>query len=1090
MTSSTESLFVLKNGFVCSSAEIHAGCGPIPLLGSVEALVEKLGFEVPEDYLSSSSNGNDNDNRHNPLVALAATENETSNKMFEAVSRTLDDLRALRHRIEGDGKSDLSRKKKRRDVKVSSLERQRTKLQEKQQKEYEIATSIETYATEENDSNNNNNNINNILANNKEEMQEAWIRIARFYNSVRLMLFLFSDKDGLGILGRRNCNEYTISAGFKGLDKLTQKLYGILMMLVISSSRITSTNTGKEKVDLDNVNITDYLSSTKFVLNYWFKIVNTSTMLGRIGYDKSDDYDIALTDDSSEESNDGDTDKIEMGTNADADTSTSTPNGIPNEVSACFLSWNAQIDKLMEDLLSATKTRDAEEGMAFLELTLSALIIDNDGDDDDDVNEKSASLARERAKKLDDQFSLLVAVSGGKEQKLRRKYLLSIEKLRSRIENRIRKVGYAQKFKDARLEVYGSCLSGLSLGKNADVDLSLTFFEAIDQKKQFEDGVLTANKYSKSVTDSVFQIKRKLEQSRRSGKDKGFDFTRIEAIPRARVPVIKGIYKDANNPHSDDGALQFDICLLNDIAVANSGLIKEYSDVDIRVKSLMIAVKRWTKDKQINSAQDNTLSSYTWMNLVVYYLQSIGFVPNLQCPVLMKKCNYQQRRDGLGDNINNLDTAYLKWFSQAEKVWKRSSRIDQAYGSVSMLLYGFFRFYSHEFPMQLYMVSIKRGGSVRLPKTMFPDRTSIHLCIEDPFETYDSHFPHDLGAHADEKGSIFISKCFRDSAEHLRQLLFAAGAKYDDVSVIDTSKGVNKLWPEGFKIDLSDKPQKAKNRRNHNKEMTVVVECQCRLNHEKILRTFQPFADQTKSFIIASSMSKERFQILVDYDSEAAVLAALKAHEMKPLEMDGIALGVSQFGNRNKTKGERNKRGRSSTDDNENPQFSRRRYDPEKVLIVHNLSGNVAKRDIMNIFQPYAEKTGSRIIAADLVKGGTLAFVDFDSVDAVHAALTQHAKTPFKWNHKALDVAQKSLSLSQTRKQQTSSTAPRDNGNLPKGRGDGKGRSGGGSKGRGGKGQRKTGRSSNGQPKEKNNGNNNESNKPIVDGARSIEGQL
>eukprot|EP00532_Pseudo-nitzschia_australis_P003489 CAMPEP_0168186530 /NCGR_PEP_ID=MMETSP0139_2-20121125/14490_1 /TAXON_ID=44445 /ORGANISM="Pseudo-nitzschia australis, Strain 10249 10 AB" /LENGTH=1085 /DNA_ID=CAMNT_0008108561 /DNA_START=23 /DNA_END=3281 /DNA_ORIENTATION=- len=1085
MRSSSKSLFELKNGFLCSSAEIHASCGPIPLLGSMEALVEKFGFEVPEDYLTSSSNGNAN--RYNPLVALSVTENEANNKMCDAVSRTLDDLRALRHRIEDGEEGEIGgllRKKKRRDVKVSSLERQRAKLKEKQQKQNEIETSTETSATEEENSN-----INNILANNEEEMHEAWIRIARFYNSVRLMLFLFSDRDGLEILGRNNCNECTISAGFKGLDKLTVKLYDILTMLVISSTRIPSTNTGKEKVGGDNAYITDYLKSTMWVLNYWLKIVNTSTMLESIGYYKSDDYDIALTDDSSEESKDGDSDKIKMGTNADADKSTSTLIDIPNEVSACFLSWNTHIDKLMEDLLSATNTRDAEEGIAFLEQALSAWIIDNDGDGD--AKEKSATLAQERAKKLDDKFSLLVAVSEGKEQELRQKYLLSIEKLRRRIENRIRKGTYA-KFKDARLEVYGSCLSGLSLGKNADVDLSLTFFcEAIDQKKQFEDGVLTANKYSKSVTDSVFQIKRKLEQSRRFGKDKGFDFTRISAIPRARVPVIKGIYRDANNPHSDDGTLHFDICLLNDIAVANSGLIKEYSDVDIRVKSLMITVKRWTKDKRINSAQDNTLSSYAWMNLVVYYLQCIEFVPNLQCPVLMKKCNYQQREDGPGDNINNLDTAYLKWFGQVEKVWKRSSKIDEAYGSVSMLLYGFFRFYSLEFPTHLYMVSIKRGGAVRLPKTMFPDRTSIHLCIEDPFETYDSHFPHDLGTHADEKGSIFISKCLRDSAEYLRQILFTGEAKYDDGNLCDNIQWVIKLWPEGFKIDVSDKPVTAKKRRSRNKEMTVVVECHFHLNHEQILRIFQPFADQTKSFIIGSSMSKARFQILVDYDSEAAVLAALKAHEMKPLEMNGIVLAVSQYGGKNKNKGERKQRGQLSIDDHENPQFSRRRYDPEKVLIIHNLSGNVAKRDIMNMFRPYAEKTGSRIIAVDLVKGGTLAFVDFDSVDAVHAVLTQHAKTPFKWNYKALDVAQKSLTLAQTRKQQTSSTAPRDNGSLPKGRGGGRGRGGGGGgRGRGGRGQRNTGGSSNGQPKQRNNGNNNVSNKPIVDSARSIEGQL
>eukprot|EP00536_Pseudo-nitzschia_multiseries_P010065 jgi/Psemu1/202310/e_gw1.295.42.1 len=351
---------------------------------------------------------------------------------------------------------------------------------------------------------------------------------------------------------------------------------------------------------------------------------------------------------------------------------------------------------------------------------------------------------------------------------MREKYLISIEKLRSRIENRIQQGSNARKFRDARLEVYGSCLSGLSLGKNADVDLSLTLSEAVENKQQFEAGELTAKKYNRQVTDTVFQIKRKLEQSRAPGRSYGNEeFKGIEAIPRARVPVIKGIYMDANNPHSEDGSLHFDICLLNDLAVANSGLIKEYSDVDVRVKSLMIAVKRWTKDKKINSAQDNTLSSYTWMNLVIYYLQCIGFVPNLQCPVLMKKCDYENRSNKRRDNINNFDTAYLKWKGQVEKVWERAPKVDESYPSVSILLFGFFQFYSQEFPMHVSMVSIKRGGTLRFPKTMFHDRASLHLCIEDPFETYDSHYPHDLGAPADEKGSIYISQCFQDAAEHL-----------------------------------------------------------------------------------------------------------------------------------------------------------------------------------------------------------------------------------------------------------------------------------------------------------------------------------
>merc|ERR1712238_232848 len=141
------------------------------------------------------------------------------------------------------------------------------------------------------------------------------------------------------------------------------------------------------------------------------------------------------------------------------------------------------------------------------------------------------------------------------------------------------------------------------------------------------------------------------------------------------------------------------------------------------------------------------------------------------------------------------------------------------YASVTTLLYGFFQFYAHEFPSHLYMISIKRGGSGSgsgcgrnnsgysvdghgqhghghgprhnkqrkelrqqqqrnshlFPKTMFLENnqsTSLSFCIEDPFETYDSHFPHDLASPTDEKGSIFMARCFQQSATYLRTLLF------------------------------------------------------------------------------------------------------------------------------------------------------------------------------------------------------------------------------------------------------------------------------------------------------------------------------
>lgn len=65
--------------------------------------------------------------------------------------------------------------------------------------------------------------------------------------------------------------------------------------------------------------------------------------------------------------------------------------------------------------------------------------------------------------------------------------------------------------------------------------------------------------------------------------------------------------------------------------------------------------------------------------------------------------------------------------------------------TTTLLLYGFFHFYPKIFPWSTVMVSIKRaqndGTANWTPKTCFWKLSSFYFCIEDSFETYDSHMP-------------------------------------------------------------------------------------------------------------------------------------------------------------------------------------------------------------------------------------------------------------------------------------------------------------------------------------------------------------
>lgn len=211
----------------------------------------------------------------------------------------------------------------------------------------------------------------------------------------------------------------------------------------------------------------------------------------------------------------------------------------------------------------------------------------------------------------------------------------------------------------------------------------------------------------------------------------------------------------------------FDICFLNDIAVANSGLLREYTLIDPRIRKLLMEVKHFAKDRDMNSAKDGFISSYAWMNLVVFYLQCLGAVPNLQDTALMKSVGFvPDPVRNIWHCVKNLDTCYLRW-NEVKDVWSQPPHLADA--TVTELLYGFFEFYSRRFPSGVFAVSIKRG---RIETPKFDSRkAALFYSIEDPFETYDSYCPHDLSSPAREIGCRDLLEYFKAAENHLRPIL-------------------------------------------------------------------------------------------------------------------------------------------------------------------------------------------------------------------------------------------------------------------------------------------------------------------------------
>lgn len=68
--------------------------------------------------------------------------------------------------------------------------------------------------------------------------------------------------------------------------------------------------------------------------------------------------------------------------------------------------------------------------------------------------------------------------------------------------------------------------------------------------------------------------------------------------------------------------LDCDISLQNPLALANTRLLRAYSEIDPRVRELAFLIKHWAKSRHLNSPANGTLSSYGFILLLIHFLQA------------------------------------------------------------------------------------------------------------------------------------------------------------------------------------------------------------------------------------------------------------------------------------------------------------------------------------------------------------------------------------------------------------------------------------------------------------------------------------
>jgi DNA polymerase sigma len=250
------------------------------------------------------------------------------------------------------------------------------------------------------------------------------------------------------------------------------------------------------------------------------------------------------------------------------------------------------------------------------------------------------------------------------------------------------------------LYIYGSYDTGIKL-PSSDLDLSLIVdpvLNAFKTNEIYEEciEILGESDTDKIGTEIIFS--KIIHHLRFLG------ITQIHTRTHARIPILRFI-------SNTDKPIQVDLSLNSQLPIHNSRLIKTYCSIDNRVKDLGILIKHFVNHRNIADATSGTLTSYTYLLLMIHFLQKrpIPILPNLQ--------EYGQSNIIQGYECR-FDQEYERYIEYA----KRNTE------TLAELFYEFVKFYG-DFEWDRFGIRIKDGSYV---EREIDDSLPL---IYDPFET-------------------------------------------------------------------------------------------------------------------------------------------------------------------------------------------------------------------------------------------------------------------------------------------------------------------------------------------------------------------